>query len=74
MCYSWIHPLPHSWNSFNRSHFSIYIHVYTIFPPYLPIYTLFLISSSSHWYQLPDLFCFLVLSFCKKKKSNVCLS
>jgi hypothetical protein len=26
-------PFPHSWNSFNRSYFSIYIHVYTIFAP-----------------------------------------
>jgi hypothetical protein len=24
-------PFPHSWNSFNRSHFSIYIHEYMIF-------------------------------------------
>jgi hypothetical protein len=38
-CHSWIQfllhsplsPLTHSWNSFNRSHFSIYIHVYTVF-------------------------------------------
>jgi hypothetical protein len=33
-------PLPHSWSSFNRSHFFIYIHVYTIFAPYSPFYTL----------------------------------
>jgi hypothetical protein len=46
--HSWIHPLhqsplspsPHSWNSFNSSHFSIYINVYTIFAPYSPSYTL----------------------------------
>jgi hypothetical protein len=38
--YSWIHPSiillyppsPHSWNSFNRSHFSIFIHEYITFP------------------------------------------
>jgi hypothetical protein len=38
----WIHFLhhshlslyPHSWNSFNRHHFYIFIHVYTIFAPY----------------------------------------
>jgi hypothetical protein len=27
---------PHSWNIFNRSHFSIFIHENTIFPPYSP--------------------------------------
>jgi hypothetical protein len=32
--------LSHSWNSFNRSHFSIYIHVYTVFAPYSQSYTL----------------------------------
>jgi hypothetical protein len=32
-------PSPHSWNSFNRSHFSIYIHVNTIFVPYSLSYT-----------------------------------
>jgi hypothetical protein len=33
---------PHSWNSFNRSHFSIYIHVYTVFfVLYSPSYILF---------------------------------
>jgi hypothetical protein len=40
--HSWIHPLSSfsfslpSWNSFNRSHFSIFIHEYIIFPPYSP--------------------------------------
>jgi apolipoprotein N-acyltransferase len=28
--------LPHFWNSFKRYHFSIYIHVYTVFAPYSP--------------------------------------
>jgi hypothetical protein len=27
-------PHPHSWNNINRSHFSIYINVYRIYPPY----------------------------------------
>jgi hypothetical protein len=30
--------LPDSWNSFNRYHFCIYIHVNTFFAPYLCIY------------------------------------
>jgi hypothetical protein len=75
--HSWIHspsiiflypPYPHSWNSFNRSHFSIYIHVYKIFAPYSPSYTLSLYPLPSHWYHLlgQDLFCFPVLHFCKK--------
>jgi hypothetical protein len=46
--HSWIYPfhhsplfpLPHSWNSFNRFHFSVYIHVYTILTPYSASYTL----------------------------------
>jgi hypothetical protein len=33
-------PLLYSWNSFSRSHFSIYIHVYTVFVSYSPSYTL----------------------------------
>jgi hypothetical protein len=57
--YSWIHPLhhsplppdPHSWNSFNKSHFSIYIHVYTVFAPHSPSFTLFPHPPPSHWYQ-----------------------
>jgi hypothetical protein len=44
----WIHLLhhyplssfPHSWRSFKRSHFSIFIHEYIIFPPYSSSYTL----------------------------------
>jgi hypothetical protein len=32
-----LHPSsPHSWNSFNRSHFSIYVYKYIIFPLYHP--------------------------------------
>jgi hypothetical protein len=33
---------PHSWNSFNTSHFSICIHKYIIFLLHSPSYTLFL--------------------------------
>jgi hypothetical protein len=33
-------PLPDSWNSFNRYHFCIYIHVYTLFPLYSAFYLL----------------------------------
>jgi hypothetical protein len=32
-------PSFHFWNSFNRSHFPIYVHEH-IFPPYSPFYTL----------------------------------
>jgi hypothetical protein len=46
--HTWIYPLhhfpsspsPHSRNSFNRYHFSTYIHGYTGFAPYSPSYTL----------------------------------
>jgi hypothetical protein len=44
-------PSPHSWNSFNRSHSSIYIHVYTVFAPYSPSFTLSPPPLPSHWYQ-----------------------
>jgi hypothetical protein len=61
--------LPHSWNSFNRSNFSIYIHMYIIFLPYLPSYMLSLYPPPSHWYQFPrlDLFCRPSLCFYKIK-------
>jgi hypothetical protein len=44
--HTWIHPFncslssrpPNSWNSFNRYHFCIYIHVYTLFASYSPSY------------------------------------
>jgi hypothetical protein len=65
---------PYAWNSFNRSHFSIYIHVYTVFAPYSPSYILSPHPLSSHWYQPPrqDLFCPPVLQF-KKNDIFVCL-
>jgi hypothetical protein len=37
-------PSPHSWNSFSKSHFSIFIHEYIMFPPYSPSYILSLYS------------------------------
>jgi hypothetical protein len=45
------HPLPHSWDSFNRYHFSIYIHVYTVFASYSLSHTLSSPLPSSQWYQ-----------------------
>jgi hypothetical protein len=38
--FSFISLSPHSWNCFNRFHFSIYIHVYTVFALYSPSYML----------------------------------
>jgi hypothetical protein len=56
--------------SFNRSHFSIYIHVCTVFVPYSPSFTISSISTPLHCYHPPrlDLICHLVLQFCKRKK------
>jgi hypothetical protein len=50
---SFIPPSPHSWNSFNRCHFSIYIHMYTVFVPCSPSFTISLPPPYSHWYQPP---------------------
>jgi hypothetical protein len=44
---------PPSWNSFN--HFSIYIHVSSVFVPYSPSHTLSPPPPPSHWYQIPQL-------------------
>jgi hypothetical protein len=49
--FSFISSSPYSWNSFNRSHFSIYIHVYRVFAPCSPFYTFSLHIPFSHWYQ-----------------------
>jgi hypothetical protein len=46
-------PSPNPWNSFNRYHFIIYIHVYTVFALCSPFYTLSPHPSRSHWYQHP---------------------
>jgi hypothetical protein len=42
---------PHFWSSFNIYHFYRYIHLYIIFTPYSPFYTLSLTPPLSHWYQ-----------------------
>jgi hypothetical protein len=67
--FSFISPSPHSWNSFNSYHFSIYntcVHsICTIFS--LP--HSFSISSLSHWYQFPQTGpCSLI--FVKERKKN----
>jgi hypothetical protein len=41
--------IPCSWNSFDISHFSIYIHVYTVFAPYSPLHALSKNFPPSHW-------------------------
>jgi hypothetical protein len=46
-------PSPHSWNSFNRSHFPIFILGYLVLPPYSHSYTLSLYPSPSSWCQTP---------------------
>jgi hypothetical protein len=67
---SWIHPLhhsplslpsPHSWNHFNRSHFSIFVHECIVFPLHSASFTLCLCPSLSHWYQPPERTCFTFL-------------
>jgi hypothetical protein len=76
----WIHPLhhsplsplPHFWNSFNMSHFSIFIHEYIILPLKSPSYTLSLYPSPSYWYQPPGRICFILLFFVFEKK-HFCL-
>jgi hypothetical protein len=40
LSFSFIPFSPHSWNTFSRYHFSIYIHVYIVFPLYSPSQTL----------------------------------
>jgi hypothetical protein len=58
-----------SWNTFRRSHFSIFIHEYVIFPPYSPSHTL----SPTHWHQPKDRNCFTFLFSCFWKKRHFCL-
>jgi hypothetical protein len=75
-----VHPLhhsplplfPHSWNNFNRSHFSIFIHDYIIFLPHSLFYTLSLYLPPCRWYQHPDRtgFTFLFSIF---EKGHFCL-
>jgi hypothetical protein len=80
---SWIYPsiiLPYppsadSWNSFNRSHFSIFVYEYIIVPLYSVSFTLSLYLPPSYWYQPPDRTCFVFLFsvFEKKKEKHFCL-
>jgi hypothetical protein len=62
----------HSWNNFNRYHFSIYMHVYTAFGLYSPSHALspplLLRIGTSHPRQY--LFHATVLWFCKRKKND----
>jgi hypothetical protein len=69
--YSPLSSLPHFWNSFNRSHFSIFIHEYIVFTPYSPATHFPYIFTPTHThtsYQLPrqDLFSLPVLHFWKQ--------
>jgi hypothetical protein len=79
--HSWIHPLhhsplspppPHSWNSFNRSHFSIYRHEYIILSPYSPSCTILPHLPPPISNNPPDRTCFAFLFcvFVKKKKKK----
>jgi hypothetical protein len=52
---------PNSWNSFNRYHFCIHIHVNTVFALDSPSYPLSPPSSHFHWYQPPPTSAGLVL-------------
>jgi hypothetical protein len=54
----------HSWNSFNRYLFSIYIHVYTVFVPYSHSHTLSPSPPPSHCYQSPPRRTCSALLFC----------
>jgi hypothetical protein len=67
----------HSWNSFNRSHFSIFIHVYTVFALCSPSYTLSLHHPPLHTATNPPdrtNFAFLFSVFIKEKNDIfVCL-
>jgi hypothetical protein len=69
LSFSFISPSSHSWNSFNRSYFSIYIYVYTVVAAYTPSIIISSHPPSSHWYQSPRqvLFHPPILWFCVKK-------
>jgi hypothetical protein len=79
--HSWIHPLhdsslsrsPHSWNSFNRSHFPICTCKYIIFKPYSFSYTLSLYTPPTPTGAKPQIGP--VLHFCSPflKKRQFCL-
>jgi hypothetical protein len=61
---------PHSWNSFSRSHFSIYIQVYTVFALYSPSHTLSLSLPPLTGTKPPGRTCSTILfsSFVKENK------
>jgi hypothetical protein len=73
---SFIPPYPHSWNSFKRSHFSIYIHVHSICILFTLLHP-FPTSSPLPLLSIPppilDLFCPPALWFSKRKKWHFCL-
>jgi hypothetical protein len=80
MYLSWIHtlhhsppPHPYSWNSFNRSHVSIFIYEYIVFPPHSLSFTLSLYLPHPHWYQSQDRTCFTLLFFVFEKQCHFCL-
>jgi hypothetical protein len=62
-------PSPDSWNSFNRYHFFIYIHVYTFFAPYSSSYPFLGHLSPPLVIHLlgQKLFCPPVFQFCGRK-------
>jgi hypothetical protein len=71
--HSWICPpplflFPYSWNSFNRSYFSIYIHVYRIFPHYSPSNPFSLYPPPTTGTQSLNRTCFAFCSLFFKKK------
>jgi hypothetical protein len=64
---------PHSWNSFNRPHFFVFICEYIIFPPYSLSFTFSFYTPLFYWYLArQDLFYLLVLHF-QRKDSFLCL-
>jgi hypothetical protein len=70
--FSFMSPSSHSWNSFNRHHSSIYIHVYTIFALYSPSHTLSPPLPTST--NLPGMICSaLLFKDYIKKKPHFCL-
>jgi hypothetical protein len=69
--FSFVPPSTHSWDSFNRSHFSIFTYVYIILPSDLSSYTLSPHPPPTTGTKLPDRTCSaLLFSFFVKKKKN----
>jgi hypothetical protein len=65
----------HSWNSFNRYHFPIYMHVYTECIQYSPSHALSPSHSSPTGTNPPGRTCFALLfsDFVREKKWHFCL-